>query len=72
MRNIILFDPADVREGLLPLTFTRPVALIRHGILTISEKWQRAIPGTYSYLTEDYLAEKFPMIESSDGDDLYI
>ncbi|MDE5829994.1 MAG: glucose-1-phosphate thymidylyltransferase [Duncaniella sp.] len=72
MKNIILFDPADVREGLLPLTFTRPVALIRHGILTISEKWQRAIPGAYSYLTEDYLAEKFPMVESADGDDLYI
>ncbi|MBD5251359.1 MAG: glucose-1-phosphate thymidylyltransferase [Barnesiella sp.] len=72
MKNIILFDPADVREGLLPLTFTRPVALIRHGILTISEKWQRAMPGAYSYLTEDYLAEKFPMVESADGDDLYI
>lgn len=72
MKNIILFDPAGVREDLLPLTFTRPVALIRHGIMTISEKWQRAIPGAYSYLTEDYLAEKFPMVESADGDDLYI
>ncbi len=72
MKNIILFDLPEIRQGLLPLTFTRPVALIRHGILTISEKWQRAIPGAYSYLTEDYLQAKFPMIESEDGDDLYI
>lgn len=72
MKNIILFDPVKAREGLLPLTFTRPVALIRHGILTISEKWQRAIPGAYSYQTEDYLSMKFPMIQSEDGDDLFI
>lgn len=72
MKNIILFDPVKAREGLLPLTFTRPVALIRHGILTISEKWQRAIPGAYSYETEDYLSMKFPMVEASDGDNLFI
>ena len=72
MKNIILFDPVDARDRLLPLTLTRPVALIRHGITTISEKWQKAIPGDYSYSTQDYLSMKYPMVEASDGDNLFI
>lgn len=72
MKNIILFDPVKVRANLLPLTYTRPVALIRHGVTTISEKWQRAIPGAYSYSTQDYLSMKYPMIEAADGDNLFI
>ena len=36
--NYILFDDSN-RENLLPLTFTRPIAEIRVGILTIKEKW---------------------------------
>ncbi|MDE7475157.1 MAG: GlmU family protein [Duncaniella sp.] len=72
MKNIILFDPEGTRSRLLPLTLTRPVALIRHGITTIAEKWQKAIPGVYSYSTEDYLSMKYPMIEASDGDNLFI
>ncbi|MCM1355380.1 MAG: GlmU family protein [Staphylococcus sp.] len=72
MKNIILFDPVEARAALLPLTLTRPVALIRHGITTLSEKWQKAIPGTYSYSTQDYLSMKYPMIEAADGDNLFI
>ncbi|MDE6037378.1 MAG: glucose-1-phosphate thymidylyltransferase, partial [Duncaniella sp.] len=72
MQNIILFDPVKVREALLPLTYTRPVALIRHGITTMLEKWQRAIEGTYSFETQDYLSMKYPLTLSSDGNDLYI
>lgn len=72
MKNIILFDPVRVRANMLPLTYTRPVALLRHGIMTISEKWQRAIPGAYSYSTQDYLSMKYPMIEAADGDNLFI
>lgn len=72
MKNIILFDPVEARDRLLPLTLTRPVALIRHGITTISEKWQKAIPGAYSYSTQDYLSMKYPMIEATDGDNLFI
>ncbi|RMG82742.1 MAG: glucose-1-phosphate thymidylyltransferase [Bacteroidetes bacterium] len=60
--NIILFDEADARMNLLPLTFTRPIAEIRCGILTFKEKWQKYFPeATISYLTEDYLQEKFPL-----------
>lgn len=72
MQNIILFDPAQVRMELLPLTYTRPVALIRHGISTMLEKWQRTIEGTYSFQTQDYLSTKYPMTLSEDGNDLYI
>ena len=63
MLNIILFDAVEVRENLLPMTFTRPVADLRVGILTIREKWERVLEGRYSYLTVDYLQEKFPMWE---------
>ncbi len=72
MKNIILFDPVEARDRLLPLTLTRPVALIRHGITTISEKWQKSIPGAYSYSTQDYLSMKYPMVEATDGDNLFI
>lgn len=70
MRNVILFDPAEVRENLLPLTYTRPVALIRHGIMTIAEKWSHAIEGEYSFETQDYLSEKYPVRLT--GDNLFI
>lgn len=59
MKNILLFDDKATRENLLPLTFTRPVSLLRFGILTISQKWQKMLPGQYSYLTVDYLSTKY-------------
>ena len=37
--NYILFD-GPFRNALLPFTYTRPVADIRIGILTIREKWE--------------------------------
>ncbi len=58
--NYILFD-GPVRENLLPFTFTRPVAEIRVGIMTIKEKWEAYLKIDTSCLTEDYLAEKFPV-----------
>lgn len=67
MRNIVLFDETRVRENLLPLTFTRPVADLRVGILTIREKWQRVLLGDYSFLTVDYLQEKFPAMPVEDN-----
>ncbi|WP_297060631.1 putative sugar nucleotidyl transferase [uncultured Duncaniella sp.] len=72
MRNIILFDPIKARQELLPLTYTRPVAMIRFGITTMLEKWQRAIEGTYSFETQDYLSIKYPLTLSPDGDDTHI
>ncbi|QNL22476.1 GlmU family protein [Hyphobacterium sp. CCMP332] len=43
--TIVLFDHEDIRADLLPLTYTRPIADIRCGILTIREKWQKSIAG---------------------------
>ena len=60
--NYILFD-GTVRNALLPLTYTKPVAEIRIGILTIREKWEKYLGYTTTTLTEDYLEEKYPMVE---------
>ncbi len=60
--NYILFD-GSVRNQLLPFTFTRPVADIRVGILTIREKWEKYLGFATTTVTEDYLSEKFPMVE---------
>jgi UDP-N-acetylglucosamine diphosphorylase/glucosamine-1-phosphate N-acetyltransferase len=60
--NCIYFDPQKERNQLLPFTFTRPVAKIRIGILNIDEKWAKYLQTNEgSYLTEDYLTEKFPL-----------
>lgn len=64
--NYILFDGA-VRNQLLPFTFTRPVADIRIGILTIREKWEKFLNTTTSTITEDYLSEKWPMVEMEEN-----
>ncbi len=56
--NYILFDGQE-RETLLPITFTRPVADIRVGILTIVEKWEKFVDSDVSFLTQDYLNKKF-------------
>lgn len=60
--NYILFD-GNVRNQLLPFTFTRPVAEIRVGILTIREKWEHYLGMTTTTITEDYLSEKYPFLE---------
>lgn len=60
--NYILFD-GNVRNQLLPFTFTRPVADIRVGILTIREKWEHYLGFTTTTVTEDYLSDKYPFLE---------
>lgn len=61
MKHIILFD-SDIRDALLPLTYTRPIAEIRLGILTIREKWASVFrDATFSYITSDYLEPLFPI-----------
>ena len=57
--NTILFD-SQQRQNLLPLTYTKPVAELRVGILKIVEKWNRYLKTECSFLTEEYLQEKFP------------
>jgi UDP-N-acetylglucosamine diphosphorylase/glucosamine-1-phosphate N-acetyltransferase len=61
--NYILFD-GHRRNALLPFTYTKPVADLRIGILTIREKWEHFLGSTTTTITEDYLADKYPMVES--------
>lgn len=64
--NYILYD-GTVRNALLPFTFTRPVADIRVGILTIREKWEKYLGNTTTTVTEEYLADKYPMVEMDEN-----
>jgi len=64
--NYILFD-GPVRNALLPFTFTRPVADILIGIMTIRQKWEMRLGSTITTITEDYLSVKFPMVEMEEN-----
>lgn len=65
--NLILFDNPTIRQNLLPFTFTRPVAGIRVGILTIAEKWEKELNLKASYSTEAYLNKKFVLHHEADN-----
>ena len=66
MSNLIFVDGVT-RQTLLPLTFTRPVAELRIGILTIAEKWKMRLNMPYSFLTEKYLSNKYPLNVTDDN-----
>lgn len=57
---IILFDDT-AHQTLRPLTFTRPVADLRIGILTIADKWAKYLKSDYSFYTQPWLQGKFPI-----------
>ena len=57
----LLFEDKNIIKDFFPLTFTRPSAELRAGILTFSERWQRLLGITrVDYLTADYLQGKYP------------
>lgn len=62
-RQIILADDPEIACSLLPLTFTRPVSELLLGLTTLRSKWERLLPGDYSYITADYLRELYPNAE---------
>ena len=64
--NYILFDSFR-RNNLLPFVYTRPVADIRVGILTIREKWEMMLGTKTSTLTENYLEKKYPLVKTTDN-----
>jgi len=66
---IILFDD-HAHYTLLPLTYTRPVANLRIGILTIAEKWAKYLHTDFSYHTSAYLQGMFPV--KLEADNLFI
>ena len=59
LMTINLFDDA-CWASLRPLTFTRPVADLRIGILTIAEKWAKYLNADFGFNTQDYLSTKYP------------
>lgn len=65
--NAILFDDPIIRINLLPFTYTRPVANIRVGILTIDEKWKQWLGAETSFQTAGYLQRKFPRVSTDDN-----
>ncbi len=65
--NYILFDDQKVREDMKPFTFTKPVADLRFGILTMREKWEAVLGEKTSSLTEKYLSKKYPLVKADDN-----
>ena len=63
MRISLVDGPS--RNHLLPLTFTRPVAALRCGILTIEEKYSKRGHQT-GFATESYLQQKFPEVQDAE------
>jgi UDP-N-acetylglucosamine diphosphorylase/glucosamine-1-phosphate N-acetyltransferase len=63
--NINLFDD-HTALSLRPLTFTRPVADLRIGILTIAEKWEKYSSAAAGFCTSTYLAFKYKTRSDAD------
>ncbi|MGX9985399.1 GlmU family protein [Soonwooa purpurea] len=67
----LVFSDAQYWEDFLPLTFTRPVAEMRVGILTFTERWKKLLNiDQHFYITEDFLQEKF--VKPKSGQSLFI
>ncbi|RYF99343.1 MAG: glucose-1-phosphate thymidylyltransferase, partial [Chitinophagaceae bacterium] len=62
--TINLFDD-KAWLSLRPLTYTRPVADLRIGILTIAEKWAKCLTAEFGYQTQAYLSVKYRSINSN-------
>ena len=69
----LLFEDKNIIKDFFPLTFTRPSAELRAGILTFAERWQRLLGITQvDYLTVDYLQGKYPYTGVSEEVTLFI
>ena len=69
----LLFEDKNIIKDFFPLTFTRPSADLRAGILTFAERWQRLLGITQvNYLTADYLQGKYPYTGVSEEVTLFI
>ena len=69
----LLFEDKNIIKDFFPLTFTRPSAELRAGILTFAERWQQLMGITQvNYLTADYLQGKYPYTGVSEEVTLFI
>ena len=65
--QILFVDQPSARVRLYPLTYTRPIADLRVGILTLAEKWAKHLKvADFGYESEDYLSGKYLSIKPSD------
>lgn len=64
----LIFSDAQYWGDFLPLTYTRPIAELRAGILTFSERWQKLLNSDeISYITEEYLQKKYKSYEKKES-----
>ena len=70
--KIYLFDTIESHENLLPLSYTRPLADFRCGILTIREKWEKRMPSDYGYYPVEYLRETYGTVSDPSEESLFI
>lgn len=64
----LVFSDAQYWEEFLPLTFTRPIADMRVGILTFKERWEKLLGFDESFfVTEKYLQVKYPEPEKKES-----
>ncbi len=57
--QMTFIDTNESWKRMLPLSYTRPVADVRVGILKISEKWEKQLGAEYLFRTEEYLSPLF-------------
>lgn len=64
----IVISDAQYWEDFLPLTFTRPIAEMRCGILTFTERWKKLLGiDEVAYITEAFLEDKFSRPEETES-----
>lgn len=64
----LIFSDAQYWDVFLPLTYTKPIAELRTGILTFSERWQKLLnTKEIAFVTEDYLQNKFKTYEKKES-----
>lgn len=60
----LLLSDNQLHLRFAPLTLTRPLAELRCGLFTNTERWKHLLPGAQiGYQTESYLQGKYPTIE---------
>jgi len=70
--KVILQDPKDAWQKMLPLTYTKPISALRIGIDTIQQKWEAALDCNAEIDTESYLIPKFQNKQGTESSILII
>ncbi|MDE6295803.1 MAG: glucose-1-phosphate thymidylyltransferase [Muribaculaceae bacterium] len=72
MSQFVLFDPDGNYADLLPLSFTRPLSDFRVGVLTLRQKWEKRLTGTFCYEPVEYLTDKYGQCDYEAPDQTFI